>query len=321
MLSKISLLKQITGFLIFELVFTLITMPFLVFYGPFKNVRNMIVATAMTTFKHQYIATLFLSQETIQNIMESINQIESVNSNESLINFENKHDKTIELYNIHSKHFEGKVMLIHDPTRIEVGISRKFPYQGETTSEIAKNNGAIAAINAGGFKDAGMKGIGGIPEGIVIHNGKILYNEVGSTNAKIDLIGFTYYGKLLVGKYSLKDIKNMPIKEAVTFGPALVVNGEPMIKKGDGGWGIAPRTAIGQRKDGTVIFLTIDGRSLKSIGATLKDVQDIMISYGAYNAANLDGGSSTTMFYRGKVINNPSDALGERSVPTVFLVR
>jgi hypothetical protein len=91
-------------------------------------------------------------------------------------------------------------------------------------------------------------------------------------------------------------------------------------QNGDGGWGIAPRTAIGQRKTGEVLFLVIDGRTIDSIGATLKDIQDILLQYGAYNASNLDGGSSTTMYFNGKVINKPSDKLGERTVPTAFIV-
>ncbi|MDI6604604.1 MAG: phosphodiester glycosidase family protein [Thermoanaerobacteraceae bacterium] len=313
--------KQVLIFFIFEIAFTALTMPIIVFYGPFSNIRNTIVTTAMTTFKHQYLASMFLPKSITEKIMKQMQQISFGNSDENKINFNNNHDRTIELFDISGKRFEGKIMLIHDPTRVQVGLSSKFPKEGETTSQIAKNNNAIGAINAGGFGDSGMKGIGGAPQGFVIHEGKILYTEIGDPNDMVDLIGFTTNGKMLVGKYKYKNLSTLSIKEAVSFGPALIIDGEPMIKKGDGGWGIAPRTAIGQREDGTVIFLTIDGRSIKSIGATLKDVQDIMLDYGAFNAANLDGGSSTTMFYKDRVINNPSDALGERSVPTTFIVK
>lgn len=108
--------------------------------------------------------------------------------------------------------------------------------------------------------------------------------------------------------------------EAVSFDKTMIVNGKKTIKSGDGGGGIAPRTAIGQRKDGSILLLIIDGRQASSIGATYREVQDIMYEYGAYNAANLDGGSSSTMYYDGEVINNPCDALGERSIPTIFYV-
>ncbi|WP_132039831.1 phosphodiester glycosidase family protein [Caldanaerobacter subterraneus] len=315
-----NMLKRAIAFIIFEVLFVSITMPVLMFYGPFTRVRDTFVATAMTTFTHQYLATLFLPKKVIDKIM-SESKIESGRTDKNLIHVNGGKDRRIELYNVYGKHFEGKVILIHDPTRVEVGTSSKFPYEGETTSVIAKHYNALAAINAGGFGDSSMKGIGGAPQGFVIHRGKLLYTEIKNPDEKVDLIGFTNDGKLMVGKYRYKEVLNMGIKEAVSFGPALVINGQAMIKKGDGGWGIAPRTAIGQRKDGTVIFLVIDGRTLKSIGATLKDVQDIMLKYGAYNAANLDGGSSTTMYFKGKVINHPSDALGERAVPTIFFVR
>ena len=112
----------------------------------------------------------------------------------------------------------------------------------------------------------------------------------------------------------------MNVQEAITFGPALVVNGQGTITSGDGGWGMAPRTAIGQKKDGAILMLVIDGRQASSLGATLKDVQDIMLQYDAYTATNLDGGSSTTMYHEGEVINNPANSLGERSVPSILYV-
>ncbi len=83
---------------------------------------------------------------------------------------------------------------------------------------------------------------------------------------------------------------------------------------------MAPRTAIGQREDGAILMLVIDGRQASSLGATLKDVQDIMLQYDAYTATNLDGGSSTTMYHEGEVINNPANSLGERSVPSILYV-
>lgn len=95
-----------------------------------------------------------------------------------------------------------------------------------------------------------------------------------------------------------------------------------MITGGDGGWGVGPRTAIGQRKDGTVLFLVIDGRQPGySVGATLRDIQNILFEEGAVIAANLDGGSSSTLFFNGKVINKPADLLGERMIPTAFIVQ
>ena len=168
--------------------------------------------------------------------------------------------------------------------------------------------------------DQGWTGTGGKPMGFIIHNGEVVYNQLGSETIEQDTVAFTRDGMLIVGKHSIEKLKEYGVKEGVSFGPPLIVNGKPTILEGDGGWGIAPRTAIGQRRTGEVLMLVIDGRNIDSFGATLKDVMDILLEFGAVNAANLDGGSSTTMYYNGKVINRPSDKLGERAVPTAFVV-
>ena len=139
---------------------------------------------------------------------------------------------------------------------------------------------------------------------------------------KVDFIGMTKGGNLIAGMYNKKELSELGAIEGLSFGPPLIINGEKVIKSGDGGWGISPRSAIGQKKDGTVLFLVIDGRQPGySIGATLVDVQNIMYEQGAYIAANLDGGSSTTLYYNGNVINKPADLLGERMIPTAFVVK
>ncbi|HEY8803853.1 MAG TPA: phosphodiester glycosidase family protein, partial [Clostridium sp.] len=233
---------------------------------------------------------------------------------------------SIERYNIsNGRKFTGYVLIIKDPTRVKVGYSNKLGTQGELTSQIAQDKGAIAAINAGGFSDSSSTntkwtGTGGKPMGLIMSNGIIKFNDITDPNKKVDVTAITKKAQLLVGPYSLNDLKMLGVTDAVSFGPALVVDGKGSIKSGDGGWGIAPRTAIGQRSDGAIILLAIDGRTTKSLGASLKDVQNIMLKYGAYNASNLDGGSSTAMYNNGSIINNPCDALGERAVPSAFIV-
>ena len=107
---------------------------------------------------------------------------------------------------------------------------------------------------------------------------------------------------------------------AVTFGPPLIINYEPQPITGTGG-GLNPRTAIGQREDGAVLLLVIDGRQTTSLGATYADIISIMQEYGAMNAANLDGGHSTCMVYEGQIINNVVSLYGERAVPTAWVVK
>ena len=313
-------------FLIFQVIFGVIIMPILIYYGPFNNVKRSLVGAAMTSYKHQYLATLFLSKEKINEIL-SQNKIEDIkqDNSDNEVDLPKIHNNSIERYDIEGSKFNGYMLLIKDPTRVKVGYSSKLGREGQTTSQIAKNFNAVAAINAGGFTDnsgtAKWTGNGGTPTGLIMSEGKIVFNSLRE-NEKIDMMALTGRGRLLVGKYSLHRLKELGVKEAVSFGPPLVVNGQPTIRTGDGGWGIAPRTAIGQRKDGAILFLVIDGRQVfGSIGATLKEAQDVMLKYGAINAINLDGGKSTTMYYDGDVINNPSDHLGERAVPSVVMVK
>jgi exopolysaccharide biosynthesis protein len=315
-------------FIIFELIFTAITGPFVAYYGPFKNVRTTVVGAAMTTLRSQWVATLFLSDEKIKQIMreqtvETIVQ-DTLDEGNSGVKVENKNDNSIERYDIKGKKFKGYILVVNDPTRIKVGYSSKLGKEGELTSEIAKNNNAIAAVNGGGFTDQASgslwTGTGANPAGIIMSNGKTVFSDIKNEDEKRDVVALTKSGKLLVGPHTIKDMKRAGATEAVSFGPAMIVNGKKTINNGNGGWGIAPRTCIAQRKDGAIILLVIDGRQGNSIGATLREVQDLLYEYGAYNATNLDGGSSSTLFYDDEIINNPSDSLGERSVPSIIYV-
>ncbi|MCX7745599.1 MAG: phosphodiester glycosidase family protein [Clostridia bacterium] len=319
---RTSVLKKILIFLVFEMVFTAITMPLFVFYGPFTELKKAVVGRGMNSLNHQYIPKFFLSDQAIWRILGDSFAIDPVEAGEEVkvLNFGGKHTDKIEVYNIDGGDFTGKMMVIYDPTKVVIGYSGQMPKAGEVTSAIAKKNRAIAAINAGGFMDVQWSGTGGAPMGFIIHDGKVVYNQLKSEKVRQDTAAFTEEGMLIVGKHSIEQLKKLKIKEGVSFGPPLIVNGKTTIKKGDGGWGKAPRTAIGQRESGEVLFLVIDGRRNGFSGATLRDVQDILLQYKAVNAVNLDGGSSTTMYFGGKVINTPSDALGERAVPTVFMV-
>ena len=281
-----------------------------------KNIKSLIIGSSINSLRHQYVARCFFSEKTIKDTLEKNRVCELENNKLDVIEFDKKKDKSIEVCEIASLRLKGNVMLVHDPLTIKVGYSKYLPGCGETTSEIAKRNNALAAINGGGFRNHQDKDLK--PMGVIIHNKEVLYNELGDDNIRQDIVGFTEDGMLIVGKHSINELRGINIKEAVTFGPPLVVNGKRVPIKGDGGWGIAPRTAIGQREDGTVILMTLRGRSLDRVGATIKDVQDEMIRYKAINAVNLDGGNSSTMCYDGDVINKKESK--EIKVPTVILV-
>lgn len=329
--------KIIYNIAIFILAQILVGMTFsfsMVYYGPFVNIRETLVTTAMTTLSHQYIVTKFLSKAEIDRIMEKNKIIDNKSSDEKAIetiakNVDkaskqrensnlNEQENAIEHIDISNENYKGHLLIIKDPLRVKVGTTSMLNKQGMKVDEIVKRYGAQAGINGGGFEDENGHGTGGVPLGVLVEDGKVLYGKPGEKNS---IIGLNDEGVLVLGKYTLEEIKRKNIKQAISFAPFLIVDGEPMIKTGNGGWGYAPRTAIGQRKDGAIVMLVIDGRQLGSIGATLKDVQDIMLKYDVYNAANLDGGSSTTMVYEGKIINNPSSKYGPRYIPSAFIVK
>ncbi|MDQ7097037.1 phosphodiester glycosidase family protein [Desulfosporosinus sp. PR] len=312
--------QLLAGIISLFLVFSLCFLGFLyVPIQPFEMLRELWVTSAMTTMSHQYLATSLFSQAEIQQIMDNNKAADLGNSHPSAVKTQGTDkDSGIELIDISQKGFKGYLLKVKDPERVKVAATRYLGQVGEKAEDIAKENGASAVINGGVFDDPQGTGNGGQPLGILISEGRILYKDSASS---FDIIGLNQDNVLVLGHYTLSQIKQMGIRDAVTFSPFLVVDGKPAITHGDGGWGIAPRTAIGQTKDGSILMLVIDGRQLGSLGATLKDVQDIMLQYGAYNVANLDGGASTVLYYDGKIVNHPSSQYGERSIPSFFIVK
>jgi exopolysaccharide biosynthesis protein len=311
--------KIIIFFVIFEMIFVPLMAILLIYYGPFTNIRDMIVTTAMTTMKHQYFATLFLSDEKIQEILVKNRPKEILEEQElSDIKVNENVNDGIELIDVSSNNFKGYLLVVNDPSRVKLASTPRLGKVGATTSQIVEYYDAIGGINAGGFEDDAL-GTGGKPSGILIEDGELKFSNYSGSNHAV--VGLDRDNRMIVSNsINYSTLKSKNVRDAVSFGPVIIVNGMPTIRSGDGGWGIQPRTAIGQKKDGTVLMLVIDGRQADSIGATLKNVQDIFLKYDAYNAFNLDGGASSTMVYDEKVVNKPSDIMGERYVPSAFII-
>jgi len=216
--------------------------------------------------------------------------------------------------------WRGYVMLIEDPLRVKLTDTSQQYSCGENVMTMTKNARAVAGINGGGFQDgANYDSNGGMPAGLLIENREIVYPFVIDETV-YNMIGINDEGALVLRHCTAQWALDNNIVSAVSFAPFLVVNGEGLIKNGSGGWGIAPRTAIGQRETGEFLFLVIDGRQVDwSIGCDLDVLQEVMLDEGAYNAAMLDGGSSTAMVYNGEYVNRPS--LGhERWINNSFVV-
>lgn len=312
-------LKIFGLFLLFQLFFVPILAVILVYYGPFTHTRDMIVTTSMTTMTHQYFATWFLDDETINEILKANRPSEDI-EDQSLEDIEidtDYKDDGIEYFNVSTNTFQGHLLKINDPSRVKLVSAPKLGEVGSTTSQIVEHYDAIGGINASGFADDAL-GTGGTIAGLMIEDGKLI---AGNQNTGYSTVGITEDNVLVVSNYmTYSQMKNLKFRCAATFGPVIIINGRPTIYSGDGGYGLQPRTAIGQTKEGAILMLVIDGRQTNSLGGTMRNVQDILLNYGAYNAFNLDGGASSTMVYDGKVINSPSDILGERYVPNAFII-
>lgn len=222
--------------------------------------------------------------------------------------------------NIVGDGYVGKLAIIKNAEQVKLGVSKLIGEYGQTVQKIAENNNGVLAINASGFTDDEKKGNGGEVVGLLIAGGQLIHKPYSSPYLTI---GFSMDNHLNIGVPYTK----IDYRDAVEFVPALIVNGEEVIKDkklvdGSMGFGIQPRTVIGQKEDGTVFFMTVDGRQIGySLGCTVVECADVLMRYGAYQAANLDGGSSTVMVYRGEFITRPANGTEYgRFVPDAFIV-
>ena len=309
---------------------TLLGAGFVVFRGPSQTFGDMLTVTFLETSALKFIPHIFYSDKTVDEIVErNSTSAPTEDTDTSLItintgvNEDGSVDadyKDIEVFEVNGGTYRGFMMIVRDPSRVSVGVCRenfnKEP--GLQLYEIAEKYGAVAAVNGGAFADEGGVGNGGKPKGAVVSNSKILYYSGGGSENTT--VGFTQDHKLVVGEFSRNTLESLNLRDAVTFGPALVINGEACEVSGISS-GLNPRTAIGQREDGAVLMLVIDGRQVNSLGATHADLMKIMLEYGAVNACNLDGGSSSIMYHEGKYLNNGVAVTGSRKIPTAIVVR
>lgn len=313
-------------------------------YGPYPNFRNWLITTAMTTMSHKYLATWFYDDDTINKVLQDnyvresneetdLDAISFVDYSNSKVMYKNKYEKeiltheegaTYKLININGDGMRGYLVAIYDSSKVKVATASNMNSSGEMLTTIAEKNNAVVAMNASGFYDPGYMGNGGKPHGAVIKDGKLISN-LPKSGVGGGIMGFTQDNKFIMGKMSAEEALAKGVRDAIEFGPFLIVNGEPSFIKGNGGWGTAPRSAIGQRKDGIVLFLVMDGRDyLHGIdGVGMVELTEIMMQYGAYNAANLDGGTSCGLVIDGKLTNQPVNGSGKkttRAIPNAWIV-
>ena len=310
------------------LVLTLLGLIWVLERGPSPTVTGMFTRSVRETSAIRWISNIFLSDEELDNY-KSVSTENTVTEavNTSLIHIAEgtaslPPSESVQLIDIAEGTCKGKLLIVSDPKQVILGTSDEFVRQPGLllTDMVAKYDG-IAGINAGGFNDENGSGNGGIPQGLVITNGEIIWGD-GTT--PYHMVGLDSDGILHVGAMSGNAAIEQGVQWAVSFithdglASSLIINGE--VQQQNLGGGVNPRTALGQRADGALLLLVLDGRSINTLGATMEDVVNIMLEYGAVNAGNLDGGSSSVMVYDGEIINHCASVTGPRRIPTGFIV-
>lgn len=320
--------------------------------GPSEEVKELFVLSVRETSAGGFLANIYLSDEEIRQIEEENTVVETNEiTDTSIVTIDNgskknseiteeqsatsdsanatyivetSYDKSImvengiEFHDIEGATFTGKMMVVKNPDRVFIGTPRDC-YDGQpgiSVPEIADRYGAIAAVNGGFFEDTGGVGDGGTPLGFVFSRGKQLY---GGTTQEYNMMGFNEAGILICGRMTGAEALELGIRDGLSCDPFLVINGEGLNVSGKGG-GLNPRTAVGQRADGAVLILTIDGRQATSLGAAMSDMVDVMLAFGAVNAGNLDGGGSTVLYYDKEIRNVVMSIYGARGVPDAVCV-
>ena len=306
---------------------------YVLFKGPSKSLNEVVKYTFLETRRFGWVPYIYLSEDEVGGkwhlwTVRSVG--EDMNMDESMIHLDEEEEE--DPYNLPDEDGDGIIqqelkykgstiylITVLDPQRVFVApcVDRPRDYgYGKTLDVLVEENDALGGINGGGFLDDGGVGTGWPPEGIVYSNGICYYSQMSGPTAALDNDGLLH-----VGYFSKEDCDAMGVRDAVSLGPILLLNGE-ITDRNSLASGINPRTAIGQRADGAIVMMVADGRQAYSIGISYADCADIMAEQGCINAICMDGGNSSSMYYDGELINHPANpAGGTRDLPDAWLIR
>lgn len=290
----------------------------MIFNGPSPTARDQLTMTLIEASATKWVPALFIGEEQVAQIQSSlnlklpdevsdttaviINRGQAINASDEWANYPDG----IRIEKVSGDTYNAHVMIVRDPSQVYLGISTKEGFStsipGKRLTAAIEDEGAIAAVNGGAFNDDGTTGsyVGTLPAGLVYSEGACVWTTGAPPNGITGFAGFTEDDVLVVHQDNLtkSQAEELNIRDGCCFGPVLLMNGEINMEAYNKTTGLNPRTAIGQRADGAVIFVCIDGRQPSSAGGEYADVIDILVEYGAINACNMDGGSSTVMMYR-----------------------
>lgn len=289
----------------------IITAVLFLLYGPYCGFRTFWITTAMHTSDHKYLASLIYPPKTIEQVLQA-NSVEILDDKTNTDFLEVQYEDSIDLLDVSGAMCIGHLLVIHDPSRVSLVTSSGD--NGFLLEELCQPIDAVAGISASAYISNNSRGI---PLGLVISDSRLISPGVSGIHS---IIGIDRSDRLILGMYTDRDLEDLNLRDAVEYGPFLIINGEMADISGNGG-GIAPRAAIGQTAEGAILFLVLDGRELESLGATMTDVQSILAENGAINAACLDGGATVSLYYQDTIINSITGGSYNRRLPNAFVVK
>ena len=344
--------------------------------------RTIYIETAMTTNTHQWLATWFIPEkiiaevmlkynegkeaqedlastwENVEDIVESEEDIEFFKrywelKTDSFTNYIKKHPDLVEdgfdnlliedlddklgikttegddvlvidipnnllIIGVKGSGYKGKMAIVKESEQVIMAKSKALGSFGQEIDSFCSDNDAIVGINASGFVDPKGESFGSQVKGCLVidsvdygsHHEEPAWKYFG-VKSKDERMYISYFTPGMQEDY----------RWAMEFSPGLIIDGKSVVD-GTYGMGIQPRSTIGQTKDGSMLLLVVDGRQAHSIGCTVEDCADIMLRYKAYQGMNLDGGSSSVMYYKGQFITSSSSVTGRgRYMPNAILVK
>ena len=298
----------------------LITGIVLVLFPLKKNIINSNSKLAYALYSNEDIwsETVKISKVSYESELGEIKEETDMNEYEKAILTKSDGNENYKLINLKVDGMAAYLAVIYDPSKIQLVHAKKFNTANssgaETIMSMCKRYGGTVCVNGGKFVDYGVGS--DTPVGYLIDDGKVIWPTDGKDTTKGKIIGFTKEGKLKLLETTAKvAIEEEGIVDALQFGPFLIQDGKEItLKDYDiGGYMRASRVAIAQRADGIVLFLVADG--VHGSGATIKSMVKTLLQYGAYTAANLDGGASSQLVINNKLINKPVNIYGQSMAP------
>lgn len=291
----------------------------MVFKGPSPAAQEKLTMALVEASATKWVPALFIGEDRVAEIRSGVDvdlpdEVSDVNQviiNKNVFNATagnewEKYPDGIRFEERTGATYTAHIMIVRDPSQVYLGLAYYDGFSmsklGKRANEVIEEEKALAVVNGGAFNDDGTGAAtnGSIPGGVVFSGGECYWKNGAPPNNLKGFVGFTEDDILVVHKENISEAKakELKIRDGCCFGPVLIMNGETNLEAYNVKSGLNPRTAIGQRADGAVVFVCIDGRQPGSFGGEYSDLIDIMTEYGVVNACNLDGGSSSIMLYR-----------------------